>query len=108
MKLNHEMFLATTMIGVGILNQVRWGENRFILCHFPLESWWHAHRGVLHLHGHCHGSLPRALPHRFDVGTDVEHFLPVSAPELLRRASAQEFTPQDHHGSLPGWPGASE
>ena len=81
------------------LTQVRWGEDRFILCHFPLESWWHAHRGTLHLHGHCHGSLQRQIPHRFDVGTDVEHFVPVSAPELLLRAVAQEFTPQDHHAA---------
>lgn len=81
------------------ISHVRYGEQRFVLCHFPLESWWHAERGVLHLHGHCHGSLRRRVPHRFDVGVDVlgHFFTPLSAPELITCAEAQAFTATDHH-----------
>ena len=79
------------------LNHVRYGESRFVLCHFPLERWWHQERGVIHLHGHCHGGLRRLIPHRFDVGVDCESFFPAAADVLIERAAAQAFTPEDYH-----------
>jgi calcineurin-like phosphoesterase family protein len=79
------------------LNHVRYGEHRFVLCHFPLERWWHSERGTLHLHGHCHGSAP-VRPHRFDVGVDIEQrFQPWAATELIEMAAAQPFVPESHH-----------
>ncbi len=77
---------------------VRYGEARFFACHFPMESWWHMERGVIHVHGHCHGSLQRRVPHRFDVGVDASPFyLPHRATALIDAASRQEFNPTDHH-----------
>lgn len=42
------------------------------LNHFPYETWAGDRRGVLHLHGHCHGALPihPEKPRRLDVGCD--------------------------------------
>lgn len=80
------------------LAHIRYGEARFVLCHFPLERWWHQERGVIHLHGHCHGGLRRFEPHRFDVGVDVGGlYAPWSAVELIERAAAQAFEPTDYH-----------
>lgn len=73
--------------------------SRAELCHYPLETWKSAHHGVLMLHGHSHGTLKRALPHRFDVGVDVEP-APVEWGELVARAAKQTFLPSDHHGDL--------
>lgn len=69
------------------------------LCHYPLETWKQSAHGALMLHGHCHGTLKRQIPHRFDVGADVW-----PEPQILERlwvrASEQAFQPSDHHGDL--------
>jgi calcineurin-like phosphoesterase family protein len=71
-----------------------------ILCHYPLESWYGAHKGILMLHGHSHGSLRRQVPHRFDVGFDVFPAGPVPFAQFVTWAKAQKFRPTDHHGDL--------
>lgn len=76
---------------------VRDNGRRIIACHYPLETWKGAQKGYVHVHGHSHGSLKRVIPHRFDVGCDVEP-RPVSFDEIWSRAEAQPFVAQDHHG----------
>jgi len=73
------------------------GGRRAMVCHYPMETWKQAHHGYLMIHGHSHGSLKTKLPHRFDVGVDVEP-VPVRFEELWERAQAQTFSPVDHHG----------
>jgi len=80
------------------------GGFRAELCHYPLETWKACWRGSLMLHGHCHGTLKRKLPKRFDVGCDVEH-LPVLWEDLVARAAKENFQPGevDGHGlEIPG------
>lgn len=76
---------------------VRDNNRRVIACHYPLETWKGAQKGYVHVHGHSHGSLKRIIPHRFDVGCDVEQW-PVTFDEIWARAEAQAFLAQDHHG----------
>lgn len=76
------------------------GGQRAELCHYPLETWRASWRGALMLHGHCHGTLKRKLPKRFDVGCDVEPF-PVSWETLVERAATETFLPVDGHGEEP-------
>lgn len=79
------------------LRTLRVPPVKAILCHYPLESWKGGHKGHLMLHGHCHGTLKRVLPHRFDVGCDV-WVSPVEIDELARIAEKQlPFVPTDHH-----------
>jgi calcineurin-like phosphoesterase family protein len=85
---------------VATLKVVKAEGRRAVLCHYPLESWYGAHRGVLHFHGHCHGNLKRKVPHRFDVGVDVWPYGPVSWDELDARAAGQTFEASDHHGDM--------
>ncbi len=80
------------------LGMVKLDGVKAVVCHYPLETWASAHHGVLHFHGHSHGSLKRKIPHRFDVGADV-YPEPVSWDELRSAAKAQSYDPQDHHGS---------
>lgn len=60
-----------------------------VLCHFPLESWNRGHHGVIHLHGHSHGSMaPRKG--RMDVGVDAVGYKPiewVDVKEMIKEAS---------------------
>jgi calcineurin-like phosphoesterase family protein len=61
----------------------RWEGVKFVLSHFPMETWWHAyHPNVLHLHGHVHGGVVPKRPHRWDVGADPLRFTPISAEQL--------------------------
>lgn len=84
----------------GSLRTIKWGGRRAEACHYALETWKGAHRGALMLHGHSHGSLKRAIPHRFDVGVDVRASGPVSWDQLHSDAALQVFEPADHHGDL--------
>jgi calcineurin-like phosphoesterase family protein len=61
--------------------ELKAGETRVILDHFPIEEWNQMHRGAIHLHGHTHGhSLQK--PNRIDVGVDVHNFFPVTWEHL--------------------------
>lgn len=70
-----------------------------VACHYPFETWSGAHKGRLHVHGHSHGTLKRTIPHRWDVGVDVEPF-PISFEEIVSRGVSQQFEATDHHGDL--------
>lgn len=85
--------------GIDHLKMVSWEGRKAAVCHYPLETWASAHHGVLHFHGHSHGTLRRHIPHRFDVGVDVFTEGPVSWDELWFLAAQQSYDPQDHHGS---------
>lgn len=73
------------------------GGFRAELCHYPLETWKASWKGALMIHGHCHGTLKRKLPKRFDVGMDVEP-IPVEWGVLVNRADSERFVPVDGHG----------
>ena len=57
---------------------LRSNEYKFVLCHYPFQSW---RRGWFHLHGHTHGTL-EFKPGRIDVGWDVQR-RPRSENELI-------------------------
>ncbi len=54
----------------------------FILDHYAHRTWAGSHRGVLHLYGHSHGSLPGTAA-SLDVGVDCWAWRPVTTPEIL-------------------------
>lgn len=74
-------------------------KRRFVMSHYPMETWRNAQHGWIMFHGHTHGSLKRVIPHRFDVGVDVTRlWAPVDIMEYAEVAAKQKFEPQDHHG----------
>lgn len=80
--------------------ELKFGKSRFVLCHYPLETWRNAHHGWYHLHGHCHGTLKRVIPHRLDMGVDCwPDYAPVNLEHVRDVLAAQiNYLPQDHHG----------
>ncbi len=82
------------------LHEMVLGEQRLVLCHYPLRTWNQSHHGSWHLHGHEHGQLaedPQSLS--FDVGVDCWNYRPLSweqVQELMRwkiqGRLASEFT----------------
>jgi calcineurin-like phosphoesterase family protein len=66
-------------------------ENRkFVLCHYPIESWNGMSNGSIHLHGHSHGNS-RAQECRFDVGVDAKEtgYAPVQIETIRLWANNQ-------------------
>lgn len=81
------------------LTTLKFGGNRFELCHYPLEVWNAAHHGAFHLHGHSHGTLERSLPRRMDVGVDLHPtWAPFHWSEVVEKLSQEDYAPADHHG----------
>lgn len=61
-KHRHGQFFETA----NELLEVKWNHQRYILCHYPLESW---RRSAMMLHGHWHGTGPKKAL-RLDIGVD--------------------------------------
>jgi calcineurin-like phosphoesterase family protein len=89
-----DLIINAGFIDCGSLHEVTvplGGNNlvqKVVLCHYPLASWNGAHHGILHLHGHCHGTLPfdKTL-NRMDVGVDNFNYSPVNIEEIRVKLS---------------------
>lgn len=55
--------------------------QRVMLCHYPMLSWRSSCHGAWHLHGHCHGSLPRRHL-AYDVGVDSNDYQPIPETKI--------------------------
>jgi calcineurin-like phosphoesterase family protein len=65
-------------------------NRKFVLCHYPIESWANMSHGSIHLHGHSHGSS-REVHGRFDVGVDSKEtgYAPVHIDRIIEWAQNQ-------------------
>lgn len=77
------------------------GSKLIILCHYPMATWNKSHHGSLHLHGHCHGNLPKDFNiYRLDVGVDCWNYSPVSYAQIKKEFQTNYNPPShDHHGN---------
>lgn len=60
--------------------------------HYPIESWNNMYYKAIHLHGHCHGTLPE-YNLRLDVGVDSWNGYPVNFEQILERLSTLPPSP---------------
>jgi calcineurin-like phosphoesterase family protein len=74
------VWVCDGVVGVSLLpplHEMVYEGTRFVLCHYPLESWHWRNRGTVHLHGHRHTQFtPTQLQQmveekRYDVGVDM-------------------------------------
>lgn len=80
--------------------EIKIGDQKIVLCHYPLLTWGGSHKGSWNLHGHCHGSLPEDKhARRVDVGVDCWDYRPAHFDEIYKVMSIKEFRPIDHHGA---------
>lgn len=97
----------------------RFGQNQTRVCmsHFPMLSWHQMHRGSVHLHGHCHGSLrlPEWLQRAriMDVGVDhlyklQGHWGPIQWEVVEDFLQARVSATSDHHVVKPNEPLSTE
>lgn len=67
-----------------------YNKQKFVLFHYPIESWDGMYKGSIHLHGHIHSrnnAYNIKNKHfsffQYDVGVDANDFKPVSAKNIL-------------------------
>ena len=100
--INNQRFNRTgfSLIGVEDTAVVSIGKDTFFLSHYPHLVWPGHHKGVIHLHGHCHGGLrsPGYYTRKVaDVFWDVTK-RPVSFQEVLDVMEHRTILKIDHHG----------
>ena len=100
---NHDQKRAKFLSGfadVKHYKEVKYNEQKIILCHYAFKTWNKSHHGSWNLHGHSHGSLPRDYKAKqLDVGVDVWGFSPLSFEEVSKELEKHVFVPVDQHGS---------
>jgi calcineurin-like phosphoesterase family protein len=90
------------------LRQIKWFNQKIVLCHYPLLSWNARKHGSIMLHGHCHGNLKisrkenRDFGKILDIGTDCFNFTPISFEEVMeimkdKPISSRISSFNDHH-----------
>lgn len=89
----------TVKFGVGTM---LYGEQSFILMHYPIASWNNMARGTIHLHGHVHLLADKRIGKGkvMDVGVDGNNLYPISLGNVYRCMKNQpikSMLDSDHH-----------
>lgn len=84
--------------------KIKVGDQKVVLCHYPLITWEGCHYGSWHLHGHSHGNLvlpsPMDLAPRIDVGVDTMlEWRPYHFDEVAEAMKHRTYVSVDHHGT---------
>lgn len=69
-------------------------KTRLVLCHYAMRVWHHSYRGVYHIHGHSHGTLPENRSLSFDVGVDVWNYYPISIDDIKKKMLFKKEHPE--------------
>ena len=76
---------------VGPYKEVKDGDRKIVLFHYPIVEWNGYFRGTLHFYGHIHNSfendaykIMKNVPNAYNVGADILDFCPRTADEVIR------------------------
>lgn len=78
------------------------GKTKLFLSHYSHRVWLGSHKGVIHLYGHSHGSIPD-YGKSMDVGIDVAfkkfgEYRPFNIGDITTIMSKRTIEKIDHHG----------
>jgi calcineurin-like phosphoesterase family protein len=79
------------------------GKMKMFLSHYSHRIWNGSHKGVIHLYGHSHGSIPD-FGRSMDVGVDVAYrmfgeYRPFNIGDITRIMEKRDIHQIDHHES---------
>jgi calcineurin-like phosphoesterase family protein len=77
-------------------------RTHFFLSHYAHRVWNGSHKGVIHLYGHSHGSIPD-YGKSMDVGVDTNNLKPYSLDEILTIMKKRDIEFPDHHDVKTNW-----
>ena len=77
------------------------GKTKLFLSHYSHRVWLGSHKGVIHLYGHSHGSIPD-FGRSMDVGVDVAYkmfgeYRPFNIGDIMRIMEKREIHQINHH-----------
>ena len=67
------------------------GNERVIVCHYPLRAWRGQLSGALHMYGHTHGAL-QEVGRSMDVGVDCWNYAPLRLDHAMNLLVARAVT----------------
>lgn len=70
--------------------EIKDGEKRLALCHYPMLSWGGAARGTLHVYAHIHNKKDglafetlKKMDNALNAGVEINNYRPVTLDELI-------------------------
>lgn len=67
-----------------LIHTVKDGNKKIVLCHYPIREWNGYYYGVVHFHGHTHGTIgDNFQDNAFDVGVDSRDYEPKLYEEIV-------------------------
>lgn len=95
-KGNHDRYSDVNAIKHGfsevyMLKLLKINKLQIIMCHYPMYSWASSHYGSFHIHGHIHTNQIDFLWNRYNVGVDVNDYVPLSMDELIHIFEQQKI-----------------
>ena len=75
-------------------DEITYGKQHIIMCHYPMITWNASHRGSWQLFGHVHGGLSNkgVIQHptaSMDVGVDCHNYFPISYQQVKEQITKQ-------------------
>lgn len=79
--------------------EITYGEQHIVMCHYPMIVWNASHRGSWGLFGHVHGGLSnkgeiKHSPLAMDVGVDCHNYSPISYQQVKEQITKQSLKKQ--------------
>jgi calcineurin-like phosphoesterase family protein len=86
------------------VREIQVGKMKIFLSHYSHRVWDGSHKGVVHLYGHSHGTIPD-LGRSMDVGMDVAYrmfgeYRPFNIGDITRIMDKRETHKIDGHGKV--------
>lgn len=91
---NHddEITLSLPWHSVHDIVSIKDGDQRVVMCHYPMITWNGARKGAIQLFGHVHENW-LGTRNSVNVGVDVWGFMPVRMTDILKRAKTLPVNP---------------
>jgi len=104
LKGNHDTHIIdynTCFSSINDVLTVEHGKHKFFLSHYSHRIWLGSHKGVIHLYGHSHDSIPD-YGRSMDVGIDVARritgeYRPFRIEEIIDMMDKKEIKYPDKH-----------
>ena len=76
------------------MQELLFGKQTVVLCHYGMRVWNKSHYGSIHLYGHSHGTLP-GDNQSLDVGVDCWDYQPINYEEILAKLKTLPKRPKE-------------
>lgn len=84
-KVHRKCFEMGLWESISIYKELKHGNKRYILFHYPIFDWNGRFRKSIHLFGHTHKEMPELPKNSYHVGVDSNFYYPISIEEINKK-----------------------